>query len=185
MELLKTLCNILFSIVHVLQEIYNNRAEKRLMSAIEIFLDILQRFKHLNNKLTLTKAYSRSKHVCGYVLWLGAYFSVQYYSFRAILNVKVCSIEIWPKRVVAPAPLYNNRDKGQVNVKKFCDAIYILIGLKFSCFVCSLLMPTAYDTTDHGINITPPSSLQGRFSNSSSNSRRKVRGGGLRAWVRF
>ena len=68
MELLKTLCNILFSIVHVLQEIYNNRAEKRLMLAIEIFLDILQRFKHLNNKLTLTKAYYRSKHLCGYVL---------------------------------------------------------------------------------------------------------------------
>ena len=51
------------------------------------------------------------------------------------------------KRVVAPAPLYNKIDKGQVNVKKFCDAIYILIGLKFSCFVCSLLMPTAYELT--------------------------------------
>ena len=68
MELLKPLCNKLFYVVHILQEIYNNRAEKRLISAIEIFLDILQRFKHLNNKLTLTKAYYRSKHLCGYVL---------------------------------------------------------------------------------------------------------------------
>ena len=130
MELLKTLCNILFSIVHVLQEIYNNRAEKRLMLAIEIFLDILQRFKHLNNKLTLTKAYSRSKHVCGYVLWLGAYFSVQYWNLTDM------------KRVVAPAPLYNKIDKGQVNVKKFCDAIYILVWNFLASFVhcwCQLL----------------------------------------------